>query len=297
MKPICVQAPAKVNLGLRILGTTGEGWHELETLMVKVTLTDVLRLSSGPPDSTIHMTGSEKDIASIPKRNGNLVFEALSQFRNKYGPVKVTVHLEKRIPSGAGLGGGSSDAAATLKMLRTITGRPEKEKELMPLAACIGADVPFFLLEGHALASGIGDELESVSVPCTWMVLLKPPAGVSTVAAYGLWDKTMLRQAPSPAEVLSALQNRDWDRLTACLGNDLAAAVLPDRGDMQAALDILREAGSAAVTVSGSGSTLVGVCASQAGASRVADRVAEHYPGWFCQMVKTDYLDGEGKRL
>lgn len=287
MKSITISAPAKVNLGLRIVGTTGDGRHALESLMLKINLEDRLRLRVEPGCDEISITGDGQDIALIPRASGNLVYDAWQLFQSEYGAIAVAADLEKRIPIRAGLGGGSSDAAAMLTALRTLTGKPASEDELLAIGARLGADVPFFLVAGHALAAGTGDVLHRVFVPRTWMVLLKPPRGVSTEKAYRLWDKHPVKQAGSPKEVVDALQNRNWGKLSKCLANDLAAVLLPERDDMREGIRALEEAGSVAVTVSGSGSTLVGVGKSQGHAFLVASLVSGRFPGWFNQVVET----------
>ena len=291
MTGVTLYAPAKVNLGLRILGKNQSGNHDLETLMVKVSLFDVVHLYPEGKREEIVLSGSSRMVDGIPRGGSNLVYRARTLFRRRFAPVTAAVYLEKRIPSQAGLGGGSSDAAAVIRGLQLLAGREISVDDLAAAAVKIGADIPFFLTQGTAIARGVGEDLEPLSVPETWMVLLKPPIGMSTKEAYGFWDSNPVFVAPSPCRVVDALHRREWSILSECLVNDLGEAVFPHRPDMQDGVKALTDAGCLASTVSGSGSTLLGICSGRSHAASVGRVLAKRYPpGWFCRVVKT--LDG-----
>ncbi|MFU8893456.1 MAG: 4-(cytidine 5'-diphospho)-2-C-methyl-D-erythritol kinase [Luteolibacter sp.] len=176
-------APAKLNLSLRVLARRADGFHEIDTLMVPVSgLHDVLTISRS---ETLEFTCSDP---SLPVDDGNLVVRAVRAFAAAAGTGEgIRVHLEKNIPSGAGLGGGSSDAAATLLALQEIHGQPLDRATLDEVASMLGSDVPFFLDGGPARCSGRGEIVTPApnSIPGSLPVLLlKPHFPVATVDAY-----------------------------------------------------------------------------------------------------------------
>lgn len=182
--PLHVSAPAKLNLSLRVLGRRDDGFHALDTLMVRLPgLADRLEFSPGEPFS---FSCSDP---SVPADESNLVVKAVRAWETAAGkPCDCRIFLEKRIPHGAGLGGGSSDAASTLQALNELHGKPLDQAKLIELAAGLGSDIPFFLLPGAVRCTGRGEILEPVaSPPALPVVLLKPSFGVATPDAYKRW--------------------------------------------------------------------------------------------------------------
>jgi 4-diphosphocytidyl-2-C-methyl-D-erythritol kinase len=184
MNTLTLPAPAKLNLSLRILGRRDDGFHELDTLMVKLPgLTDRLDfVESGA--FTFHC-----DEPGIPGDGTNLVVKAVRAYESAIGqPCNFSITLKKNIPHGAGLGGGSSDAAVALMGLNQLHNDKLKSAELHEIAASIGSDVPFFLKPGAARCTGRGEILAPAPAPEAWQVLLlKPWFGVATADAYGRW--------------------------------------------------------------------------------------------------------------
>jgi 4-diphosphocytidyl-2-C-methyl-D-erythritol kinase len=181
---ITVTAPAKINLSLRVIGKRSDGFHEVDTLMTPVDgLFDTLTLT---PADEYSLTC---DVASIPLDESNLITRATQIFSSLSKlPCLAHIHLEKRIPHGAGLGGGSSDAAATLRAWNEWHGHPLDEKMLHQAAASLGSDVPFFLKGSTARATGRGEILEPADAPpLQHILLLKPSFHVSTPDAYARW--------------------------------------------------------------------------------------------------------------
>jgi 4-diphosphocytidyl-2-C-methyl-D-erythritol kinase len=179
-----IVAPAKLNLSLRILGKREDGFHELETLMVPVPeLADELCFE--PAESwSLEVAGAE-----VGPTEDNLVWRAARLFEERSGrSCSYRVTLEKRIPPGAGLGGGSSDAAATLLALDELGGISLDQCDLEAMAAELGSDVPFFLRGGACWCRGRGEILEAAEVPSLPVLLLKPAFGVETADAYGRWS-------------------------------------------------------------------------------------------------------------
>lgn len=187
-----IQAPAKVNLALRILARRQDGYHEIETLMVPVSLADEidLEISAG---SGVEVTCDDPDIPNGPE---NLVWRAVEAFQKRTGlDFSARIAIRKNIPHGAGLGGGSSDAAAVVKALNVLCETILPETALVEIAATLGSDIPFFIRCKPALCRGRGERITPVDdVPPAKLLLLKPPFPVSTAWAYQAWKPS---QSPS----------------------------------------------------------------------------------------------------
>jgi 4-diphosphocytidyl-2-C-methyl-D-erythritol kinase len=182
--PVRVEAPAKLNLGLRISGLRADGFHEIRSLFRTVSLCDELRVRTEPGSGEVSVIVEEGD---APTDGSNLACAAASSWIAATGAeIDVSIRLRKRIPTAAGLGGGSSDAAAVLRVLEgSGTGRCG---DLPGLALGLGSDVPFFLTGGSALVEGRGEIVRPAACPPFRAVLLVPPVSVSTPWAYSLWD-------------------------------------------------------------------------------------------------------------
>ena len=179
---ITLAAPAKINLSLRILGKRPDGFHEIETLMAPLRLADEIEISHAP-GGEVALECNDPDLPNGP---GNLCVKAALAFREATGlDHGVRISLMKRIPHGAGLGGGSSDAASVLKGLNEISDHPLVDGELHQIASTLGSDVPFFLHGGPAWCRGRGEMLEAApALPARSLLLIKPPFPVPTAWAY-----------------------------------------------------------------------------------------------------------------
>jgi len=180
-------APAKINLSLRILRKRPDQFHEIESVMLPISLCDELTLTLTSPESGLQLTCSDP---SLPTDDSNLVYRAARLFFEHAGQAPAaTLHLHKSIPHGAGLGGGSSDAASTLSGLNTALGRPLSAETLHAIAAALGSDVPFFLKGGAALCRGRGEQVEPYAftekLP---LLLVKPGFSIPTPWAYQQWQ-------------------------------------------------------------------------------------------------------------
>lgn len=250
--PLTVAAPAKVNLSLRVLGRRADGFHELETLMVPLTLADRVTLAPGGERGGIEFFC---DDPSLPADGSNLAVRAATAFYGRTGlPPRLRLTLEKRVPHGAGLGGGSSDAASVLLGLNGLHDTPLSPAILSELAAGLGSDVPFFLARGAAWCRGRGERVEPApgfaggGQP---LLLLKPPFGVPTPWAYGRWRES--REIPG---VRYAPQRFPWGELV----NDLERPVF-EKHVLLATLKgwLLEQPEVAGALMSGSGSTTLAV--------------------------------------
>ncbi|MEO5365206.1 MAG: 4-(cytidine 5'-diphospho)-2-C-methyl-D-erythritol kinase [Magnetococcus sp. WYHC-3] len=280
----CFTAPAKVNIALRVVGRRGDGYHLLETLMVFTDWADTLEFH---PVATGKLT-----LECVPPVTGrpedNLVLRAAHALAGLCPPGAapgVHVRLHKRIPAGAGLGGGSSDAATTLLVLNRYWQLGLTMSQLIALGVTLGADIPVFLGGQAALARGVGEELTPChELPEVDLVLIYPGQGLSTAAVFRALDGVF---PPHATPLLP--QARDVRQLAGLLENDLEAParrLLPVLDD---ALQTLRAAGALGAGMSGSGSTLFGLFL-PGDASRVAAQLAQAHPRWqvmACRSVNT----------
>jgi 4-diphosphocytidyl-2-C-methyl-D-erythritol kinase len=181
-----LSAPAKVNLSFEIKGRRADGFHEIETLMAPVSLADRLTIERAGDDGQIRFTC---DDPSLPAGDDNLVVRAAKLFRERTGiSTGIRIALEKNIPHGAGLGGGSSDAATTLLGLNELFGAGLAQSELTDIAAQLGSDVPFFIARSAAICRGRGELVTPISLDANLnLLLLKPEFRVPTPWAYGHW--------------------------------------------------------------------------------------------------------------
>jgi len=265
---IVCKAPAKLNLSLRVLGRRDDGFHELETLMVPLAgLHDVLgfSLSSGFEFTC--------DDASLPVDGGNLVVRAVRAFAREAGVSDaVRVHLEKCIPSGAGLGGGSSDAAATLKAMQALHGNPLDEAVLHRIAGELGSDVPFFLHGVPALCTGRGEIVtpaaDVLSAPLP-VLLLKPDFPVATVDAY-----RRLLESPAPCVPGIPMERQSINDIE--ISNDLERPVFAKHRFLaELKCWLLERPETRAALMSGSGSTVFAILNGESDGAAVV-RAARH---------------------
>jgi 4-diphosphocytidyl-2-C-methyl-D-erythritol kinase len=252
------QSFCKVNLLLNILRRRADGFHELETVMQPVPLCDQLEFEVSGQD--LRLTCNQPE---LPVDSRNLVWRAARAFLDAARlDVGLAIHLDKRLPLAAGLGGGSANAATTLLALNELFGQPLRPSSLVGLAAGLGSDVPFFLQNGPALATGRGEVIERLaSFPALrgrWILLIHPGFGVATAWAYRELSRfpQALQGRPGRArELVAALQSSDASAAARCLHNSLEAPVLEKFPVLRLYQDYLRAQGAEAALMSGSGST------------------------------------------
>lgn len=270
---LTLHAPAKVNLTLIVGARRDDGYHDVSTVMQTVGLYDTLTLSGG--GSGLTMTCTDPD---LPTDGSNLVLRAATLFcRELRLPVPdLHLHLQKRIPSQAGLGGGSSDAASVLLALRLLYAPALSDEELERMAAKLGSDVPFFIRGGTALATGRGERL--VPLPRLrdgWFVIVKPPEGFSTPVMYRRLDE-LPPEPPHPDGMTAALEGGGVRAVAAALYNSFERAVPPVSAvwDIE---DALRAHGALAALLSGSGSAVFGLFDREDTAHAAAGALREHW--------------------
>lgn len=302
---IRLRAPAKLNLYLRVLGRRADGYHEIETVFERITLADELTVESAP--SGISLTCDEPTLSC---GLDNLVVRAALLLHEFSGTAQgARIHLTKRIPIAAGLGGGSSDAAASLIGLNDLWDLGLSREELLPLAARLGSDVPFFLLpEAFAVGRGRGDVCEAVPhARRLCHVLVVPDAQLSTKEIYEqaqwglprppnvgktgekyIWWGGLTASKPSLTMVLHALSNGSLSELAEGLWNDLEPEAIRRCPASALIVSHLRDLGCKGVRLSGSGPAVFGLCSdlqqAQEVAAKLGGRVA---PSSRVEIVRT----------
>jgi len=288
-----VRVPSKVNLFLAVRGSRPDGYHELVTVLQTVSIYDtVLARLDGSANSAHPAARRFMDLAftqeagpEVPPGPDNLAVRAARQLmglvgvgtahREDDGTVPVTrLHLTKRIPVAAGMAGGSADAAATLLALNQLWGTELSRDELRQIAAELGADVPFCVTGGTALATGTGTATAQVLCRGTyhWVVGISEQP-LSTPAVYQTFDEVGSPSEAEPDAVLQALRTGDAEALGAALYNDLEVAAFALRPELRGARDALLAEGALGALVSGSGPTVVGLAGSAQHALELAARL------------------------
>jgi 4-diphosphocytidyl-2-C-methyl-D-erythritol kinase len=287
-----LRAPAKVNLSLAVLGTLPDGYHRVHAVLQAVSLWDEVTLR--PRRRGITITCDDPDIPTdehnLCHRAAMLVMPGGCLHRG------VAVHLRKRIPAQAGLGGGSSDAAATLVGLNWLWGLGLRRYELARLAARLGADVPFFIRGGCAVGAGRGDEVTRLGAgPAVHLVLARAGVGVPTPWAYGRCEPGAGRRAPRV--MLRAVESGSPAAVARALRNDLERAVLPARPDIAELKARLLEHGALGALMAGSGCAVFGIFSTHKAAQETAAAMSKE--GVWARAVRSigsgaSFIRGKG---
>ena len=265
-----ILSPAKVNLFLKITGQRVDGYHELVSVFVPVALYDKLKISKSEKGLEVYCTGR-----GLPKGQNNLVNKAAISFFKKTGTRKgVKITLIKKIPISSGLGGGSSDAAATLKGLNQLWRSPLSKEELEKLALSLGADVPFFLLQKPAIARGIGEILQPIeNFPSFWYVIVSPDLMVSTAWAY---ERTKLELTNNGNQNIVNILKKGIFNIPDLLFNDLERVTLVKYPFLCSIKDSLIKLGALGALMTGSGPSIFGLFDS-AKKAQEAGKILESY--------------------
>lgn len=264
-----VPAPAKLNLFLHVVGRRADGYHLLQTVFRFIDLQDTLHFRTRADGRIVRAYG----LPGVPE-DQDLIVRAARALQRATGCARgAEIGLEKRIPAGGGLGGGSSDAATVLLALNRLWGTGLSRRELMRLALPLGADVPVFVFGRNAFAEGVGEELTAVELPPCWYVVVQPDASVPTAVAFG---------APELTRDTARVKIADFPRgaFDDAFRNDLEPVVFarfPEVGRVSAVLSQALE--GARVRMSGSGACLFVECDTQAQADGVAGRIAATMQG------------------
>jgi 4-diphosphocytidyl-2-C-methyl-D-erythritol kinase len=283
-------APAKINLALHVVGQRVDGHHLLESLVTFTECGDRVGLTPADADRFTLSGRFAPDLPlSTEGKDGNLVLRARDLLRSELasegaaGPVHV--HLEKNLPIASGIGGGSADAAATLRGLMTLWGASLTPARLKRLALALGADVPMCLDSRPLLAKGIGEEITPLpDLPSFAIVLVNPLVAVSTPVIF----RTLVKKDNPPLALPEGARSKaEWLTAMATMRNDLeppARALEPVIADMSAALEA---AGATLVRMSGSGATCFGLFDSEESATAAGEEISASHPEWYVQATRT----------
>ncbi|MBO8138103.1 MAG: 4-(cytidine 5'-diphospho)-2-C-methyl-D-erythritol kinase [Desulfotomaculum sp.] len=259
-------AHAKINLTLKVLGKRNDGYHELETIMQSLELHDDIYIEQRGEGIQLKVDGD------APPGQDNLVYRAAAVIKEYTNSRKgCCIYLVKRIPMAAGLAGGSADAAAVLVGLNKLWELGLNKGELLKLAEKLGADVPFCLIGGTALARGKGEILTSLpKAPRMGVVLVKPSFGVSTAEVFRSFSGAALDKSPDTGAMISAIKEGDVKGIAENLGNDLESVTMAMYPQLQEIKKQLKDAGALGVLMSGSGPTVFGLAKTVKEAQEIA---------------------------
>ena len=267
-----IKAYAKINLGLDVVRRLENGYHEVKMVMQTVGIYDVLDFER--TDGGIVIT---TDSGELPTDENNLIYKAAKLMMETY-PISggVKIHLEKHIPIAAGMAGGSTDAAATLKGMNRLFDLGCTLKDLMELGVKIGADVPYCVMGGTALAEGIGEKLTPLlACPKCFVLLAKPPISVSTKMVYEKLDALEITEHPDIDGILNGLARRNIHKVAECMGNVLEQVTIPVYPVIEQIKNVMKEGGAMNAMMSGSGPTVFGLFEDRQSARRAAQKIKE----------------------
>lgn len=277
MTTIIERAPAKINLGLDIQGKRQDGYHDLEMVMVSVDLCDYI--SASPLDDDCIQFAS--DCPKMPVNAKNDVYKAAQLIKSKYGIQSgVSLFLTKKIPICAGMGGGSSDAAATIRALNQLWDLQMTKEEMLDIGMAIGSDVPYCIEAGCSRISGKGEIVEKIyGHLASWVVLVKPEFGISTRTVFPEIDSETIKRV-NIDKIVETIENQDYQEMVAAMGNSLEDISIARKPFIQKVKDKMISSGADAALMTGSGPSVFALCQSE----KQANRVVNSLKG-FCKEV------------
>lgn len=276
-----IKAYAKINLGLDVVRRLENGYHEVKMIMQTVNIYDRLvltRISSG-----IRLTS---DSGELPMDENNLIYKAAYLMKEKYGIAEgVSVHLQKNIPIAAGMAGGSTDAAAAMLAIKELFGLEASKAELMELGVKIGADVPYCIMGGTALAEGIGEQLTSLPrAPQCHLLVAKPDINVSTKYVYEHLDAAGVTRHPDIDGMVRAIRQGSLQGIIERLGNVLENVTVPAYPIISTIKNQMQLLGAQGSLMSGSGPTVFGIFTEQEKALKAYEQIKKE------QLAKQIFL-------
>lgn len=284
-----VKAPAKINLTLDVLYKRPDNYHEVEMIMTTVDLADRIGLEPRK-DGLIKIISADR---FVPNDDRNFAYQAAKLLKDTYGIKEgVSITIEKEIPIAAGLAGGSSDAAATLRGLNELWELGLSVDEMAEYGSKIGSDVSFCVYGGTALATGRGEKIQELPAPPTcWVVLAKPKIGVSTADVYGGLKLEGIKH-PNTKQMIQAIETNNYELLCNSVGNVLETVTFNLHSEVIMIKEQMHRFGADAVLMSGSGPTVFGLVDNEA-------RVGRIYNGLrgFCEEVYVVRMLGERNPL
>ena len=258
MREILLRAFAKVNYGLDVLGLRADGYHEVSTVMQSISLADEVGLQRAAGGFDLSLEPKEVEIGPQERNSTYLARKELQRLTGEELPVRVT--LRKEIPAGAGLGGGSADAAAVLVGLNELFGLGLQPGELREVGAAIGADVPYCISGGTALGEGVGEILTPLPAPPAHrLVVAKPPNSADTGKIYRAFDEASTAGTHCVEPVVAALRSGSLPALASAVGNDLTPVTAGFVPEVAALEQTLLTSGALGASMSGSGTAVYGI--------------------------------------
>lgn len=257
MDSIRLKARAKINLGLDVLGKCEDGYHEVRMVMQTIGIYDRLILTK-IPEEEIRITSN---LAFLPVNENNLIYKAIKLLKDEYHfPGGVSVDLNKFIPVAAGMAGGSTDAASTMFGVNRLFGLNLSMGKMMELGVRLGADVPYCVMRGTALAEGIGEKLTRITpVPHMWILIAKPQINVSTRLVYEQLDMGGIQKHPDIDGIIRAIEAQDVVRIAQSMGNVLENVTVPLYPVIETIKQDMLSHGAINAMMSGSGPTVFGI--------------------------------------
>ena len=257
MDSIRLKARAKINLGLDVLGKREDGYHEVRMVMQTIGIYDRLILTK-IPEEEIRITSN---LAFLPVNENNLIYKAIKLLKDEYHfPGGVSVDLNKFIPVAAGMAGGSTDAASTMFGVNRLFGLNLSMGKMMELGVRLGADVPYCVMRGTALAEGIGEKLTRITpVPHMWILIAKPQINVSTRLVYEQLDMGGIQKHPDIDGIIRAIEAQDVVRIARSMGNVLENVTVPLYPVIETIKQDMLSHGAINAMMSGSGPTVFGI--------------------------------------
>jgi len=288
MDEITIQTPAKINLSLDVISKRQDGYHNVETIMQSISLYDNITVQKSENGLSVRC-----DSPHVPSGSGNTAWQAAKAFFDEYpGNGGARIVLEKKIPVSAGLAGGSANAAGVLKALNMLYGEPFSEVKLVDIARRIGADVPFCLKGGTALARGIGDEL--IPLPDfagIRVVVVKPPFPVSTAWVYRNLNLRALGERPDTLTLVSAIEEMDILTLARGMRNVLESVAVKAHGEIGEIIGEFLELGALGSRMSGSGSAVFALFDDD----KLAEKAFDHFSSRYEEVFYTETIGREVK--
>lgn len=257
MKSIRLKARAKINLGLDVLGKRDNGYHDVRMVMQTVGLYDRLIMTVLPEDDI----RIKSNLTFLPVNENNLIYKAIRVMKDKYDIKEgVEVDLNKFIPVAAGMAGGSTDAASTIFGMNRLFDLGLSMNEMMEIGVGIGADVPYCLMRGTALAEGIGEKLTRLHyMPHCWLLVAKPPINVSTKVVYESLDMSEVLEHPDIDGIIEAIEKEDVELVAKRMGNVLEQVTIPMYPIIETIKQDMINHGAYNAIMSGSGPTVFGI--------------------------------------
>ena len=257
MDSIRLKARAKINLGLDVLGKREDGYHEVRMVMQTIGIYDRLILTK-IPEEEIRITSN---LAFLPVNENNLIYKAIKLLKDEYHfPGGISVDLNKFIPVAAGMAGGSTDAASTMFGVNRLFGLNLSMGKMMELGVRLGADVPYCVMRGTALAEGIGEKLTRITpVPHMWILIAKPQINVSTRLVYEQLDMGGIQKQPDIDGIIRAIEAQDVVRIAQSMGNVLENVTVPLYPVIETIKQDMLSHGAINAMMSGSGPTVFGI--------------------------------------